>query len=153
MKYNNLRKLLVPLLSLTMLASFTIDHQPTTAQAASKRAINKAYQAAESKLGSPYSYGSVGPTAFDCSGFTQYIYKQANVNLARTAQGQFNTTRAVEPTELKKGDLVYFGSSADSIYHVGFYIGNGQMIDAQNNGVVTENINSPWWNLVAYSRP
>ncbi|MEJ6399859.1 C40 family peptidase [Nicoliella lavandulae] len=153
MNYKKLSKLLlVPLFSVSMFFGINNNHQPA-AHAASKRAVKVAYQVAESKLGSPYTYGASGPTTFDCSGFTQYIYEQAHVNIARTAQGQYETTKPIQRTQLKKGDLVYFGDSSDSISHVGFYIGNGQMIDAQNNGVITENIDAPWWSIVGYSRP
>lgn len=112
------------------------------------------YSVAKSKLGDPYTYGAVGPNTFDCSGYTQYVYKKAiGVNLSRTAQSQYNTTQKVSASNLQKGDLVYFGGSKSSISHVGIYIGNGQMIDAQNRGVVIENINAAWWNKVGYSRP
>ncbi|WP_423802923.1 C40 family peptidase [Nicoliella spurrieriana] len=153
MNYQKLLKtMLVPLASLTIFAGVSASQQPS-ASAASKRAVNQAYKVAESELGSPYVYGAVGPTSFDCSGFTQYIYQQAHVTLARTAQGQYNTTKPVLRSQLKKGDLVYFGDDVNSISHVGFYIGNGQMIDAQDNGVVTESIDAPWWSIVGYSRP
>nr|WP_255552526.1 NlpC/P60 family protein [Lactobacillus sp. Sy-1] len=153
MNYKKLVKLiLVPLASVTIFTGFNASHE-SSANAASKKAVSRAYKVAESKLGSPYVYGAVGPTSFDCSGFTQYIYEQAHVTLARTAQGQYNTTTPVLRSNLKKGDLVYFGDDATSISHVGFYIGNGEMIDAQNNGVVTEKIDAPWWTIVGYSRP
>ncbi|MEJ6399820.1 C40 family peptidase [Nicoliella lavandulae] len=113
---------------------------------------DKIYSAAKSKLGSPYVYGAVGPNRFDCSGFTKYVYKKANINIARTAQAQYDTTKKVSRKNLQKGDLVYFGYSKRSISHVGIYVGNGKMINAQNRGVITEKIDSPWWNTVGYSR-
>ncbi len=39
-------------------------------------------------MGTAYSYGSSSATAFDCSGFTQYVYKQHGINLPRTSAGQ-----------------------------------------------------------------
>ncbi|CAI2691639.1 hypothetical protein AKUH4B412M_13040 [Apilactobacillus kunkeei] len=111
------------------------------------------YRSASSKLGHPYVYGAVGPYSFDCSGFTQYAYRHgAHKNLARTAQMQYNTNKHVSRNHVKKGDLVFFGSSRRNIYHVGIYIGHDRMIDAQNRGVVTEKIHVPWWHEVGYAR-
>ncbi|KRM69729.1 C40 family peptidase [Apilactobacillus ozensis] len=113
----------------------------------------QAYDVAQDKLGSSYVYGAVGPNVFDCSGFTSYVYKKAlNVQLPRTAQAQYNDSKRVSAKNADKGDLVFFGSSRSNVYHVGIYVGNGKMIDAQNRGVVTENINAPWWNLVGYGK-
>ncbi|MBW1605136.1 C40 family peptidase [Lactobacillus sp. Sy-1] len=114
---------------------------------------DKMYSVAKSKLGTPYAYGSTGPSSFDCSGFTQYVYRAGNKNIARTAQAQYNTTKKVSKANRQKGDLVYFGYSKRSISHVGIYIGNGKMINAQNRGVIVENVSSPWWHSVGYSRP
>ncbi|UQS87403.1 C40 family peptidase [Nicoliella spurrieriana] len=112
------------------------------------------YKVAKAKLGTPYSYGATGPSRFDCSGFTQYVYRNGgDQKIARTAQAQYNTTQKVSKANRQKGDLVYFGSSKRSISHVGLYIGNGKMINAQNRGVIVEAVASPWWNAVGYSRP
>ncbi len=81
-----------------------------------------------------------------------FIKKALNVQLPRTAQAQYNDSKRVSAKNADKGDLVFFGSSRSNVYHVGIYVGNGKMIDAQNRGVVTENINAPWWNLVGYGK-
>ena len=112
------------------------------------------YGVAKAQLGKPYSYGGNGPSAFDCSGLTSYVFKKAmNKPLVRTAQSQYNTYQHVSSSNIKKGDLVFFGSSKSSVTHTGIYIGSGKMLDAQNNGVITEKIAAPWWNLVGYARP
>ncbi|WP_105956574.1 C40 family peptidase [Apilactobacillus quenuiae] len=109
------------------------------------------YTVAKSKLGSPYIYGATGANAFDCSGFTSYVYKNSlGVRLPRTAQAQYNASTKVSRDNLQKGDLVFIGGSTSSIYHVGMYIGHGKMIDAQNRGVIKESIKAPWWNVVGY---
>lgn len=112
------------------------------------------YSTATKYLGTKYVYGGTTPNGFDCSGYTKYVYKKgANKTLARTAQSQYDTTSKVSSSKVQKGDLVYFGASKNSISHVGLYIGNGNMIDSQNRGVIIEKVNSPWWNKVGYSRP
>lgn len=112
------------------------------------------YGVAKQQLGKPYGWGAVGPNSFDCSGFTKYVYnKSVSKSLPRTAQAQYNSGQKVSASNAKPGDLVYFGGSRSSIYHVGLYVGKGMMIDSQNRGVITERVNSPWWNSVGYTRP
>ncbi|WP_054671683.1 C40 family peptidase [Lentilactobacillus senioris] len=123
-------------------------------KAKSTKTFANVYATAKKYLGTRYIYGGTTPYGFDCSGYTQYVYKKSiKKNLARTAQAQYNSTSKVSSSKVQKGDLVYFGASKRSISHVGIYIGNGNMIDSQNNGVVIEKVNAPWWNKVGYSRP
>lgn len=138
------------ILGLALVAMVFVTSNVTTH--ASTRAT-KVEHTAKLQLGKPYVYGATGTRAFDCSGFTQYIFKKHRVHLARTAQSQFNTTKHVRGIHARKGDLVFFGKNRHSIYHVGLYIGKGMMIDAQNRGVVTEKVHAPWWHVVGYSRP
>lgn len=124
----------------------------TTASAAkfdTDASYSQLYQVAKQNLGKPYSYGANGPSAFDCSGFTSYVYKKgADITLPRTAQAQYNAGQKVAYKDLQKGDLVFFGWNASAISHVGLYVGNGKMIDAQNRGVITETVKAPWWDYV-----
>ena len=88
-------------------------------------------------LGVPYVYGGT-PSGFDCSGFTSYVYKNTVCSIERVAQAQFDTTTRVSRDELLPGDLVFFGSSAYSISHVGIYVGDGQFIHAPHTGDVVK---------------
>ncbi|WP_367296295.1 C40 family peptidase [Levilactobacillus yonginensis] len=127
----------------------------TSASAATKAStsFSSVYKVAKSHLGARYVYGATGPSSFDCSGFTGYIYKKgAKVTLPRTAQAQYNSLKHVTYKNIQKGDLVFFGGSKYSISHVGMYIGKGKMIDAQNRGVVREAVHAPWWHAVGYAR-
>ena len=58
--------------------------------------------------GTPYVYGASRPGAFDCSGFTSYVFSQFGYSLDRTSRGQVNNGRSVSRSELKPGDLVFF---------------------------------------------
>ena len=83
---------------------------------------------AKAFLGCKYVYGGTTPSGFDCSGFTQYVYKHFGVNLNRTAAAQYSNGTSVQ--NLQVGDLVMFGKSG--ISHVGIYIGGNSFIHAAN---------------------
>ena len=101
---------------------------------------------AKSKLGSPYSYGSLGPNAFDCSGYTSYVFRQMGISLPRTASSQAYAGVKVAKANLQKGDLVFFNTYG-GISHVGIYIENGNFIHASSygSGVVVSNINDSYY--------
>jgi cell wall-associated NlpC family hydrolase len=89
---------------------------------------------AASKMGVPYRYGGTSPaTGFDCSGLSQYSYARVGRTLPRTAQQQYNATIRIPWSARRLGDLVFF-YSGHTIYHVGVYAGNWQMIDAPHAG-------------------
>ena len=101
---------------------------------------------AQSLFGIPYVYGGTTTGGFDCSGFTQYVYRHAGVTIPRTAsQQQAAATRVSSP---RPGDLVFFGSPA---YHVGIYVSPGVMIDAQRPGT-TIGYHSIWTTPSGYGR-
>ncbi|MFF5894033.1 NlpC/P60 family protein [Streptomyces globisporus] len=78
---------------------------------------------------------------FDCSGLTVYAFARAGVSLPRLAADQAGVGRRIPASAgfkaLKPGDLVFFGyvpTRDSSIYHVGIYVGDGQMINAPRPG-------------------
>lgn len=91
----------------------------TTAQAI----VDTAY----AQLGKPYVYGATGPDSFDCSGLVQYCYQAAGISIPRTAEEQAAQGTTVYTPE--PGDICCTSG------HVGIYIGNNQMIEAQQDGV------------------
>ena len=82
-------------------------------------------------IGSPYVWGATGPTSFDCSGFTSFVFSNAaGINITRTTYSQMGVGTAVSYDELQPGDLV-FTYSGD---HVGIYVGGGSYIHAPQPG-------------------
>lgn len=120
---------------------------------ASNNNFQKINRVASRQLGKRYRWGAIGPNSFDCSGLTNYTYRVAiHKRIPRTAQAQYNSGRHISYRNVQPGDLVFFGYSRYSIYHVGLYVGHGKMIDAQDNGVKRENVVAPWWHLVGTAR-
>jgi peptidoglycan DL-endopeptidase CwlO len=103
---------------------------PTYDGPASGRA-QVAIDEAHRQLGKPYRYGASGPDAFDCSGFTSWVWRAAGVSLPRTSRDQYAQGRKVARADLQPGDLMFFGSP---IHHVGMYLGDGRMIHAPSSG-------------------
>lgn len=117
----------------------TVQTTTQTAQGSSKG--NTVVATAKQYLGCKYVYGGTTPSGFDCSGFTQYVYKQCGVSLNRTSDAQASNGTAVSKSNLQPGDLVIFTG------HVGIYIGNNQFIHAANpsKGVITTSLSDSYY--------
>ena len=104
---------------------------------------NNVVNYAKQFLGNKYVYGGTTPSGFDCSGFTQYVYKHFGISLNRTAAAQYSNGTSV--TNLQAGDLVMFGKSG--INHVGIYMGGNTFIHAANSsrGVTTDTLASGYY--------
>ena len=83
-------------------------------------------------LGVEYVWGGTTPNGFDCSGFTQYVYKHFGIETGRTTWDQIKTGRRVTVSAAQEGDLIFFGDYDDPMnpVHVGMYMGNGDVIHA-----------------------
>ncbi|GAA0316393.1 bifunctional lysozyme/C40 family peptidase [Oceanobacillus oncorhynchi subsp. oncorhynchi] len=98
--------------------------------------------------GYPYVFGGAHPnTSFDCSGLMQWIFREAGINLPRTAQEQYDATEHIPLSEAKPGDLVFFHSTyntANYITHNGIYVGNNQMFHA-GSPIGYADLTSSYW--------
>jgi len=77
---------------------------------------------ATSLIGSRYRRGSSGPKAFDCSGFTSYVYRKIGIELKRSSREQsLQGVQVTDITDLLPGDLVFFGPQGrrGGVNHVG----------------------------------
>lgn len=101
---------------------------------------DKLISIAKGKLGCKYARGAEGPNTFDCSGFTQWCYKQIGISIPRTVATQSKAGKAVDlkdRSKWKAGDLLCRVGGGSS-NHVMMYIGNGQMIHSPQTGDVVK---------------
>ena len=89
----------------------------------------------------------MGPDAFDCSGFVQFVFKQVGVNVPRSVREQLSAGAAVEDGDLRAGDLVFFSIDHEVVTHVGIAMGGDLFIHAPSSrGVVrTERLSGSYW--------
>ena len=97
-------------------------------------------------LGKKYVWGATGPYNYDCSGFTQKIYRDAGINIPRVSRDQARIGQYVNYNNLKKGDMVFFDTKKKRtglVSHVGIYLGDGNFIHASSSAkkVVIFNFN------------
>ncbi|MCI0183115.1 hypothetical protein MM817_01385 [Acidibacillus sp. S0AB] len=107
--------------------------------------VQSLLQYAESFMGTPYVWGGTSPSGFDCSGFTQFVFAHFGVDILRTSEQQFAEGLSIPENQLTPGDLVFFSTYAAGATHVGIYIGNDLMVDAQDYGVSIDNIANSYW--------
>jgi cell wall-associated NlpC family hydrolase len=100
------------------------------AQGVSGRA-GTALKYALKQIGDRYVFGADGLTTWDCSGLTMRAFQSAGVSLPHSSAAQFRYGKSVSRSNLRAGDLVFFGSP---ISHVGIYLGGNKMVHAPRTG-------------------
>ncbi len=97
--------------------------------------------------GTKYCLGGSTKNCIDCSGFTTLIMKEVyKLQLPRTAQEQYNMSEKISITDIKEGDMIFFGTSTKRISHVGIYIANNKFLHASTSvGVTITNMDDKYW--------
>lgn len=93
---------------------------------------------AKKMLGKKYVWGATGPNCYDCSGFTQKVFRKvAGVKLPRVSYLQAKVGKKISFEKLKQGDMVFFDTEkkrTGRVNHVGIYLKNGNFIHASSGG-------------------
>lgn len=100
-----------------------------------------------SQIGTLYRAGGTEPaTGFDCSGFTTWVYSKLGINLPRSSREQFQEGKVIAKSQLRKGDLVFFGNKK-RITHVGIYLEDNKFIHSSSSGdtVKISSLDEPTW--------
>lgn len=113
---------------------------------------------------SPYNYGGAGDNldtaagakkGTDCSGFVAWVMKHVGINFSSSRPTTItmfhNDVNVISEKKAKAGDLVFFEGKSNP-GHVGIYIGNGQMIDDQNRGIIKEKVHASYWPDLQFAR-
>jgi len=138
-----------PILSIIIILIFFISCASLKESAQNKREVIVRY--AKNFLNKKYRYGVQDPRyGFDCSGLVQYAYKEAGINIPRTAKEQYARSKKINKNELELGDLVFFSIENNEISHVGIYVGNNKFIHSPSSGknVRIDELSNPYWEKV-----
>lgn len=103
---------------------------------------------AKKYMGRPYRSGAKGPKAFDCSGFTSFVYRNFDISLSPSSSAQSTQGEKISRSDIQPGDLLFFkGRGNRSIGHVGIAVdveesGNVKFIHAAtSSGIRIDNLN------------
>lgn len=149
MRHNKLLKNIIKIgtCSAIIWSAVTFGTVGNEAHAATAKSL-KLISSSKNYIGTPYKFGAQpGNTAsFDCSSFTQYIFKTFKVWLPRTSAAQASMGKKVDKGSLSMGDLVFFNTNGKSISHVAIYAGNNKIIHSSSTkGVAIADMNSSYW--------
>ncbi|MES9558072.1 MULTISPECIES: NlpC/P60 family protein [unclassified Streptomyces] len=120
----------------------------------------KAIEWAMYQLGTLYQWGgsctdSHGPDPMrrcDCSSLMQQAYDHADITLTRTTYTQVKDGKAVSPSQLQPGDLIFSRGTAARPEHVGMYIGEGLVIEAPRTSKPVRITPIKDWDILAARR-
>ncbi|MDE7236926.1 MAG: C40 family peptidase [Paramuribaculum sp.] len=79
---------------------------------------------AKTFIGKRYRRGAKGPSAFDCSGFTSYVFSNFDMSLASSSRAQALQGEKISVTDARPGDLVFFSGrrAGSTVGHVGIVV-------------------------------
>ncbi|HVE74402.1 MAG TPA: NlpC/P60 family protein [Mycobacteriales bacterium] len=120
--------LFVALLTPVVGAGSTASAAPTLGE--------RAVAEAKRHVGKSYKWGAAGPSRFDCSGFTMYVFARLGKSLPHNSAAQSRAVPRIANSAKRPGDLIFTRRSNGSIGHVGIYAGGTDMWASVQSGDV-----------------
>jgi cell wall-associated NlpC family hydrolase len=122
----------------------TIRKEPPLPEPSKPEVRKEIVKTALSFKGRPYKKKAKGPGAFDCSGFVQYVYKKAKINLPPSTKEQSEIGKKIPLKEVSPGDLVFFRTIR--VFHVGIMLNKKEFIHSSTlKGVTIDRIDAEYW--------
>lgn len=112
--------------------------------------VTQILRVAASKKNAPYKAGATGPSRFDCSGYTSYVFSRAGIKLPRTSADQSRRAKPIAAKNARPGDLVFFYNGT-RVYHVGIYAGSQKIWHAPRPGA-TVRLEKIWTTKARFGR-
>lgn len=107
-----------------------VEEAAQAAASLRSRLVNYALQF----VGNRYVWGGTSLTnGVDCSGFTMQVMKNFGVSLPHYSGSQAQMGKAVNSSQMRPGDLIFYANSSGTVNHVAIYIGNGQIVHAASS--------------------
>lgn len=140
--------------------NYNISSSKKSTSAPEYRSENKKYttkdiesllKTAKSFLGVPYKYGGTSNSGFDCSGLVMVSFDKLGLKLPRNSSQQANHGNEIKISEARKGDLLFFNTSGNSISHVGIIdeikpTGEIKFIHSSTSkGVIISSLDENYW--------
>ena len=117
----------------------------------SSKDIESLLKTAKSFLGVPYKYGGTTNSGFDCSGLVMVSFDKLGLKLPRNSSQQANHGDEIKISDVRKGDLLFFNTSGNSISHVGIIDQieqNGEIKfihSSTSKGVIISSLDENYW--------
>lgn len=117
----------------------------------STKDIESILKTAKSFLGVPYKYGGTSNNGFDCSGLVMVSFDKLGLKLPRNSSQQANHGNEIKISDVRKGDLLFFNTSGNSISHVGIIdqielTGEIKFIHSSTSkGVIISSLDENYW--------
>lgn len=130
----NIKRAIFAFIAAALMSTLVIGTTSTSASALSTSKKDKVIKKAASLKGTPYKWGGTTKRGFDCSGYTQFVFKKAlKKKLPRTADAQGRVGKAIKKSKKHRGDLIVFTSGGRG-YHIGIYAGKNKIWHASRPG-------------------
>lgn len=120
--------------------------QPASAAPGSSATADRLWQVFERYEGTPYRYGGMSASGFDCSGFIATAFDEAlGRQLPRTTSQMLAAGEVVAHDDLRAGDLVFFRIKGKD-QHAGIYMGGDSFIHSSSSiGVTRSSLDGYYW--------